>query len=43
MLVTRGHFFIDLISGAIFADYIYKEVDKYYPKAVNTEENDVNV
>lgn len=29
MLITRGHFFIDLVSGILFADYIYKEVDKF--------------
>ena len=32
MLVTRGHFFIDMVSGAIFADYIWKEINGWMEK-----------
>jgi hypothetical protein len=29
MVVTRGHYFIDLVCGAIIAHYVYMLVEKY--------------
>ena len=43
LLITRGHFFIDLVSGAIFADWLYGKVDrflsKYYPSSPTKTDN----
>lgn len=32
LLITRGHFFIDLVSGAIFADWLWHKVNNQLEK-----------
>jgi hypothetical protein len=38
LLITRGHFFIDLVSGAIFADWLWHKVNDQFEK-LETKKN----
>ena len=42
LLITRGHFFIDLVTGAIFADWIYTKVDFFLEKQWPKHHSEIN-